>query len=75
MDAITAKSIVIYPGIEDKVFKQNVLIDKMSGLCWNTIIKQYEKLFDEMKARTGRNFTPARQEVVPEKRSYEERSQ
>ncbi|MCK5673708.1 MAG: DUF3524 domain-containing protein [Spirochaetales bacterium] len=32
----------------DNVFQQNVLIDRMSGLCWNTIIKEYDKLFDEL---------------------------
>ncbi|MCF6334789.1 MAG: DUF3524 domain-containing protein [Spirochaetales bacterium] len=32
----------------DKAFKQNVLIDRMSKLCWNTIIKDYDKLFDEL---------------------------
>ena len=30
----------------DKVFKQNVLIDRMSGLCWSSIIKEYDALFD-----------------------------
>ncbi len=32
----------------DKVFKQNVLIDRMSGLCWSSIIKKYDDLFDEL---------------------------
>lgn len=32
----------------DKVFKQNVLIDRMSGLCWSSIIKEYNALFNEL---------------------------
>ncbi|MCK5153905.1 MAG: glycosyltransferase, partial [Spirochaetales bacterium] len=32
----------------NKVFKQNVLIDRMSGLCWNTIIKEYDSLFTSL---------------------------
>ena len=32
----------------DKLFKQNVLIDRMSGLCWSSIIKKYDALFDEL---------------------------
>lgn len=32
----------------DKVFKQNVLIDRMTGLCWSSIIKEYDDLFDEL---------------------------
>lgn len=32
----------------DKVFKQNALIDRMSGLCWSSIIKEYDALFDEL---------------------------
>ena len=32
----------------DKAFKQNVLIDRMSGLCWKGIIKKYDNLFDEL---------------------------
>lgn len=35
----------------DKVFKQNVLIDRMSRLCWNNIIKEYDALFDELVKR------------------------
>lgn len=35
----------------DKDFKQNVLIDRMSGLCWNTIIKEYDKLFSGIVCR------------------------
>lgn len=32
----------------DKVFKQNVLIDRMSELCWSSIIKEYDASFDEL---------------------------
>ena len=45
----------------DTVFKQNVLIDRMSGLCWNTIIKDFDDLFHELVNRAGRDFVPARQ--------------
>jgi glycosyltransferase involved in cell wall biosynthesis len=32
----------------NKVFKQNALIDRMSGLCWSRIIKKFDELFDEL---------------------------
>ena len=35
----------------DKVFKQNVLIDRMSELCWSTIIKIFDNLFQELIGR------------------------
>ncbi len=33
--------------IGDKVFKLNRLIDRMTGLCWSSIIREYDALFDE----------------------------
>ena len=35
---------------EGKLFKQNRLIDRMSGLCWSTVIKEYDNLFNELIA-------------------------
>ena len=35
----------------DKVFKQNVLIDRMAKLCWSTIIGKYDDLFNELVNR------------------------
>jgi len=33
---------------EKKLFKQKRLIDRMSGLCWDTIIKEYDSLFNNL---------------------------
>ena len=32
----------------DKVFQQSALIDRLAGLCWNTIIKEFDCLFDQI---------------------------
>lgn len=36
---------------DTKLFKQKILIDRMSELCWKTIIKNYDNLFDELVSR------------------------
>ena len=33
---------------DKKLFKQNRLIDRLSGLCWNSIIKEFDSLFDKI---------------------------
>ncbi len=33
---------------EKELFKQKKLIDRLSGLCWNTIIKNFDSLFDKI---------------------------
>jgi len=39
---------------EDKVYQQSALMDKLAGLYWSTIIKEFDNLFDKIINMAGR---------------------
>ena len=43
---------------EKKLFKQKRLIDRMSRLCWGTIIKEFDSLFDKTITMADWDFIP-----------------